>query len=218
MHAVGYLETRRRHPVSLGAAITLNLAVVGTMLAYNPEFIGQPPRAIPTIKMAPLPPVKPVEVPKAELPKRIVTQPQAQPLPTPIEPVPLPAADTFRPSWPPLPPQPTGDVDNTTAAEPLKPVPVETRADIDPRFLRDLQPPYPPALERAEIEGTVTVRVQVGTDGRILAVELVRADDPAFFSATRDQALRRWQFKPALRDGVAVTSWVQKTVRFTIRR
>ena len=218
MHAVGYLETRRRHPVSLGAAITLNLAVVGAMLAYNPEFIGQPPRAIPTIKMAPLPPAKPVELPKAELRKRIATQPQTQPLPTPIEPIPMPAADIFRPSWPPLPPQPTGDVDNTTAAEPLKPVPVETRADIDPRFLRDLQPPYPPALERAEIEGMVTVRVQVGTDGRILAVELVRADDPAFFSATRDQALRRWRFKPALRDGVAVISWAQKTVRFTIRR
>ena len=216
MHAVGYLETRRRHPVSLGAAITLNLAVVGTMLAYNPEFILPPPGAIPTIEIKPLPPVKPIEKVKTELPKRTATQPQPQPVP--LDPIPLPSIDAFKPAWPELPPQPPGDLGNTTAAEPLKPVPVETRPDIDPRFLRDLQPPYPPALERAEIEGIVTVRVQVGTDGRILAVELVRADDPAFFSATRDQALRRWRFEPALRDGVAVVSWVQKTVRFTIRR
>ena len=216
MHASGYLETRRRHPVSLGAAITLNLAVVGTMLAYNPEYILPTPRAIPTIKIAPLPPIKPVERPKSELPKRTATQPQ--PLPVPLEPVPLPPIDTYKPSWPPFQAQPPSDIGNTTAAEPAKPVPIETRADIDQRYLRDLQPPYPLALERAEIEGKVTVRVQVGTDGRILAVELVRADDPAFFTATRDQALRRWRFKPASRDGVAIVSWVEKTVRFTIRR
>ena len=214
MHAVGYLETRRRHPVSLGAAITLNLAVVGAMPAYNPEFILPPPGAIPTIEIKPLPPIKPIERVKTELPKRATTQPQ----PVPLDPIPLPTIDAFKPAWPELPPQPSGDLGNTSAAEPLKPVPVETRADIDPRFLHDLQPPYPPALERGEVEGVVTVRVQVGTDGRILAVELIRADDPAFFSATRDQALRRWRFKPALRDGVAVVSWVQKTVRFTIRR
>ena len=109
MHASGYLETRRHHPISLGAAITLNFAVVGAMLAYNSEYILPPPDAIPTIEIKRLPPIKPVEKVKAKLPKRTVAQPQPQPLPIPLEPVPLPPTDAFNPSWAALPLQPPGE-------------------------------------------------------------------------------------------------------------
>lgn len=58
------------------------------------------------------------------------------------------------------------------------------------------------------------MKVLVGIDGRVKAVELVSADDPGFAEATRRQALRHWRFRPATRDGVPVESWRTMTVRF----
>lgn len=96
------------------------------------------------------------------------------------------------------------------------PAPVITAAQLDKRFLRGFQPDYPPAMVRLGKEGAVTVRVTIAPDGRVIDVMLVRADDPAFFEATRKQALRHWRFLPARRDGVAISSEREMTVRFTL--
>ena len=66
---------------------------------------------------------------------------------------------------------------------------------------------------RAEMEGFATVRVLIGTDGRVKQVE---ASDTAFLDATRKQALSKWRFLPATRDGEPVESWREMTVRFQL--
>jgi protein TonB len=66
------------------------------------------------------------------------------------------------------------------------------------------------------MEGFATVRVLIGTDGRVKQVEAVKASDPAFLDATRKQALAKWRFLPATRDGEAVESWREMTVRFQL--
>lgn len=96
----------------------------------------------------------------------------------------------------------------------LTPAPVITNARFDPRFASAMQPEYPIALARAEIEGVAIVKVRIGTDGRVLDVISIRTDDPGFFEVTRAHALRKWRFKPATRDGVAIESWREMTVRF----
>ena len=80
------------------------------------------------------------------------------------------------------------------------------------------QPPYPRSLQAEGVEGVAVVRVLVGVDGRVRAVELVRADDPLFYDATREQALRKWRFRPATEDGRAVEGWREMTVRFVMPR
>ena len=50
-------------------------------------------------------------------------------------------------------------------------------------------------------EGKVVVRVLVGIDGRVTQVELLSAASNTF-AATRKQALSKWRFTPATRDGV----------------
>ena len=93
--------------------------------------------------------------------------------------------------------------------------PVKDPVIVGPRFVgRNAQPPYPPALQRMNIEGAVTVRVLVGVDGRPLRIEAVKVDQDAFFTATRDWAMRNWRFAPATRDGVAFQEWRTMTVRF----
>ncbi len=106
-------------------------------------------------------------------------------------------------------------------AGPIEPVnlvaePVFRAATMDPGALGRFQPGYPSALVRAGIEGFATVRVLIGGDGRVKTVELVNATDPAFFEATRLQALRYWRFIPATRDGIAGESWRTMTVKFKL--
>jgi periplasmic protein TonB len=99
---------------------------------------------------------------------------------------------------------------------PKMPLPIFKAAFRDPRFARSFQPEYPVGKLRLEIEGSVTVRVLVGTDGRVHEVQVLRTTDPDFASATERQALKAWRFKPATRDGKPVEDWQTLTVRFDI--
>ena len=212
----GYLDKKNRHPGLLAAAIVVHVGLIGAILSYHPEIFGVPEKPI-TLKQ--FPPVQP-PLPQPEQKQR-KAQVKPDPRPQPRDPVVVLPTDPVRTAWPELPPlPPTGSGFGEGATEKLVPPvqPVIVGAGLDERFLRDLQPPYPVALERMEIEGSVTVRVQIGSDGRVMAVELVRADDPAFFVSTRDWALKRWRFKPATRDGVAVVAWLTKKVQFRIVR
>lgn len=211
----GYLDKKSHHPGLLAAAVVLHIGVLGAILSYHPEILidSEDPIELKDFRKIPKPPPPP----KPDQPKRTRNADPVKPVDRPttiVEPI-EPTRELW-PEQPPLPPsgEGTGRGPTTTMAEPPVAVPVLTAAGIDPRYARDLQPPYPAALERLEFEGSVTVRIQVGTDGRVTAVELVRADDPAFFTSTRDWALKRWRFKPATRDGVAISSWLTKTVQF----
>lgn len=101
-------------------------------------------------------------------------------------------------------------------AEPVDPpaAPVLVSARIDSRHAADFQPAYPPALRRAQKEGDVTVRVRIGVDGRVIAVEAIGDADPLFLQATRAQALKAWRFLPATSDGMPVESEKVLTVHF----
>jgi protein TonB len=79
-------------------------------------------------------------------------------------------------------------------------------AQFDPRFASALQPPYPLIEQRKEREGQVRVRVTIGPDGRVAAVQKVSATSDAFWRVTQRQALSRWRFKPATVDGSPVQS------------
>ena len=90
-------------------------------------------------------------------------------------------------------------------------------ADVDPRFAGAFQPDYPAREQRGGIEGVAKVRVLIGADGRVKAVELISADSPGFFEATKRRALAKWRFNPATRGGVPEESWKVMTVRFEIK-
>jgi protein TonB len=95
--------------------------------------------------------------------------------------------------------------------EPKPPVRVEARLRSG-----DLQPPYPASEEKLEREGKVTIRVTIGTDGRVKAAERVSAASEAFYAATERHALRSWRFSPAMVDGRPVESTKVLTVSFRL--
>lgn len=108
-------------------------------------------------------------------------------------------------------------VDPMTDTAPITP-PVIIGAQVDPRFAAALQPDYPPSMIQAEMEGSVTIRVRIGTDGRVKEAIIVSASSDDFAEATKRQALRKWRFRASTRDGVGQESWRTMNVRFELPR
>ena len=220
MYAEHRYMPRQSRTVSFGAAFAINGAVVAGMLFYlAPQFV---PRETPVFegRNIPIPPdPKPIEKPKPIPTTERVTP--TNPLPTLPDPlVPTKSETVIRgtplepPVLPPLEPAPTGEL---KLAEPTPPLPPLLRAEQDQRYLRDFQPGYPSSELRAQRDGVVSLKVLIGTDGRVKAVESLSATRDAFFDVTRRQALSKWRFKPATRGGVPQESWKTMTVRFFIK-
>lgn len=162
----------------------------------------------------PPPPPDPKPRPKTDAPTELVYTP-----PHPL--VPVPPVDTLPTTETPQPPPTEPTVGKApdpgpvfTPAVVAKPVMVD--AFIDPRYQSLLQPPYPPEEQRAGNSGRVVLRVLVGTDGRVKQVEKVSAASDAFFAAAQRQALGKWRFKPATKDGVPIEQWKTMSLRFVL--
>ena len=146
--------------------------------------------------------------------------PQHQSVPTPTPPDapnvsnnPIQTGPT-QPQQPPV--GPVGPVQTAAADIPRIPEPVRHGAEVDPRFRDALQPPYPPDRERLQQDGRVRVRITIGADGRVTAIEQLSATHEAFWRATQRQAMNRWRFRPATVDGRPVASTMVMTVTFRI--
>ena len=90
------------------------------------------------------------------------------------------------------------------------------RTRLDSRYADRFQPAYPVGQLRLEREAEVSVRVLVGSDGRVKQIELIDSPHEDFWNATRKQALKSWRFTPATRDGKPFESWMTLKVRFEI--
>lgn len=220
---MAYADIKNRpSPISLGSAFIINGLMITGIIFAAPDIIGDP-ADVPTIVEFITPPKpKPDQVVEKQKPKpdpgviaKRLTQPPTPPLGAKSEND--AEAETGLFPMPPLPPLPPGG-GALIEQPPIRVEPVFKGAVIHPRYRDVLQPEYPPGLIRQEIEGSVTLRVLVGTDGRVKAIEPVRFDDADLLKTTQVHALRKWRFLPATRDGAPVESWREMTVRFQIPR
>jgi protein TonB len=209
-------------PGALTVAIGLNGAIIATLIFSAPNIVKSIDKTF-TARPIPLPvdpPPQPDPKPKIETKVRSdprVIDPLPRERPTVSEPIaPTNAGNFFEPG--PLGAE-GGVTGGTGTVEPpyVPPhVPVVVGARPDPRFAAAFQPAYPPGERRAERQGRVTVRVLIGVDGRVKQVEQVSAANEAFFAATRSQALAKWRFTPATKDGIPQESWRTMSVSFVL--
>lgn len=209
----GFFEPKRVHPAQLTIVIAAHAAAITALALAKADFVV--PKIVRTDVFFVPNPIDPPEQRDRRVPEKTVEQP---PLPVPdplvrIDRIEPPAIDN--PFAEPIVPR-TFD----PPADPPRPIiePVRIEAQVDPRFADRLQPPYPLSEQRAGNEGSVKVRVRIGTDGRVVSVEKVAAASDAFFEVTQRQALRQWRFRPATLDGKAIESVKVMTVRFQLER
>lgn len=207
VHAISTTRSNlaRPHPdatriAGLAAAITFNAVLLLLLLVpmSTPRLplpdVTEPIQWIrPKVEPTPVPPVVPVTRPQPPTPTpRTLIQPQA-----PTQPVVDPVI-----------------VDRgTLQADPVE-VAVATTADIGHtaplpgvrlEYANAPAPTYPRRALRARLEGTVLLQVLVDIDGRPLQVQVNHSsghrelDDGA-----RQHVLKRWMFRPAIKDGQPV--------------
>lgn len=214
---LGY--SSQRSPAALAAAVALNGGILALLVALPASHYLKPPPIPPTVtRFIPLEPVPPPPPTPDPLPQTRSEQPVRQD--SAVEPIKVEQiVDLDRGStltvrdYPPI-------TAGGGTIEPLVTPPVAeiVKAQPDPRYADSFRPPYPPAMQREGLEGTVTLRVTIDARGRVSAVEEVSATHPAFFEAARRHALRAWRFRPATRDGVAIISEQILTLRFQLER
>lgn len=175
------------------------------LVALLPVHAPIPPAPLPETELPPVD-IPETEIAAAEeLPSEVFSM--AEELPEPIEhpaaaPRPAPARPAeHRPQGtPPAARAETGERQRTAPAYRYAP-----------------RPPYPDALRRRGLSGTVGVRISVSAEGKPTAVDITAPSGHAELDdTTRQWILRRWSFRPGTENGEPVPSVVRTSVNFTL--
>lgn len=83
-----------------------------------------------------------------------------------------------------------------------------------PRVVFNPLPAYPAAAQRAGLRGTVVLHIDVSAQGSVSAVRVAVSSGHAVLDAAALQAVRRWRFRPAQRDGQPAAMTVRYEVEF----
>ena len=105
-------------------------------------------------------------------------------------------------------PEPNGDVNDH----------VFELADVDrpPKPTLQVPPEYPYRARRRGVEGSVELRFTVNRDGSVTDIDVIRARPEHTFEESAKQAVTRWRFEPAMRNGTAVDVRVQVQLDFKL--
>src|SRR5690606_253948 len=100
---------------------------------------------------------------------------------------------------------------STVAIDADIPVELET---ID--YLERVEPRYPPAAKRARAQGTVFLRVIIGTDGRPREVRVEQTSGHELLDEAACSAVQKWLFRPYRENGIARAASVIVPLKFQI--
>lgn len=218
-HAAGLREALAQvQPVrvlGIAGAIALNVTALMLLLVpvSAPLTIAKPDEIT---TLVPLDPPKP-KPPEPEVVRVVQPQPRTetpvritQPTPQPIlqDPVIVPDGNQY---VEPVLTQPTLDTGPMPSADP-GPQPT-TRLE----YASAPAPTYPREALLDGAEGTVVLKVLVDVDGKPLSVEIERSSGHRRLDdAARRQVLRKWMFRPAIRNGEAVQVYGIVPVNFSL--
>ncbi|MFN7183476.1 MAG: TonB family protein, partial [Thermomonas haemolytica] len=91
-------------------------------------------------------------------------------------------------------------------------------SQAQPTPLSTPPPRYPPEALRMGIGGTVKVRVTVTPDGRVDRLELAETSGNRYLDRAALETVRRWTFRPAMRNGQPVQAEVVVPIQFDPNR
>ena len=82
-----------------------------------------------------------------------------------------------------------------------------------PLKIKNVEPVYPATAQSARVAGVVTIEATIGPDGKVIDAKVVRSI-PLLDQAALD-AVRQWEYRPTLLNGVPVPVLVTVTINFT---
>ncbi len=81
--------------------------------------------------------------------------------------------------------------------------------------VRTVAPDVPPSFSRAGVPGLVTVSFTVDDKGNVTDEKVVKSSNPELEEPAL-KAIRKWRFKPAVRDGNPVATHVAMPIKFSV--
>jgi protein TonB len=140
---------------------------------------------------------------------------------SPIEPAPLrptiPAQNISVASAPTLPAAPVTSPRLVTGSPEINPPPpADPQRRSDCYLLYRVEPLYPRAAKEHRVEGTVTIHLEIGADGRVH--NLRELSGPSLLVPAALEAAREWRFIPALLNGQPVGAEKDVSIVFQLPR
>ena len=205
---------RQSSPHALLVIASVHIAAIAALMSAKmdlPTALHPKPTEVTFVPTPVDPPPNPLPQPKPE-PSPLAIDHPTQFVPTPPIPTPLPGPDEQSVV--------TGPIAGGVAVVlPVIPKPEITPVRRDARLLTpasELKPAYPASKLLTEEEATLTLRLSINEQGRVVAVEPVGRADPTFLAAARRHLMARWRYQPATTDGQAVSSSLTITLKFML--
>jgi TonB family protein len=89
-------------------------------------------------------------------------------------------------------------------------------SDVDspPKLVRQMPIKYPSQAKKDGITGKVVVRCLIGADGKTAKMEVVESEPVGIFDDSALSTLKYWQFRPGVKQGEMVATWVKVPIKF----
>ena len=109
-----------------------------------------------------------------------------------------------------------GDIRSLTAADAGQADAFDV-SDLEkrPEAVSQTAPAYPAELRKAKIEGSVTVVCILDESGRVEDPRVENSSRPEFEKPALD-AIRKWRFRPGMKDGQPVRTYIRIPLRFRV--
>lgn len=109
-----------------------------------------------------------------------------------------------------------GDIRSLTAAQTIQEETFDV-AELEkrPEAVTEVAPAYPAELRKAKVEGVVTLMFIINEEGRVEDARIENSSRPEFEKPALE-AIRKWRFRPGMKDGLAVRTYVKKPMRFRV--
>jgi protein TonB len=118
-------------------------------------------------------------------------------------------------------PELTQPAEQQPEPEPVRPSVVEgqvvdlTPDVVKPEILNRVNPSYPPIAQQKKIEGTVIIGILVSERGDVAEAKVLRGGGYGLNEAALS-AVRKWKFRPAVKEGKRVKVWMTYPIVFKL--
>jgi len=89
------------------------------------------------------------------------------------------------------------------------------QVDSEPSVAAEVKVPYPEEARRAGVEGTVVLSITVDDQGTVVVAKIISGPGYGLNEAARD-AIKRFKFKPAIKNGEAVSTELKYSYTFLL--
>lgn len=202
--------------LGMAGAIALNIAALMLLLVpvAAPIQVTESEGPVYTVPLDPPKPPPPPPIEEVQHPKPQTAAPQPELRPQPVTQPPPPVLTDVATEMSLPPPTNIG-----TEVAKIDVPPVGPLASERLQYADAPAPSYPREALMAGAEGTVLLKVLVDVDGTPLSVEIEHSSgNRRLDDAARRQVLRKWKFRPAIRDGQAIQVYGMVPVSFSLSR